>query len=100
MTLQAFRDTINSYHAAVGGDPLPNTSDVCNTPSAQPLSHISSTGEVKHLLKRLNTSTAAPPRDFPTWVSLHAMEDICLPLHNIINAMVTTREFLNTWKQA
>ena len=69
------------------------------TPSPSPLSQIS-LSEVKSLLKRLDTSKATCNQDFPTWVSLDAMEDICLPLHNIINAMLTSTEFPNKWKQA
>ena len=59
-----------------------------------------SLGEVKTLLKRLDTSKATSMEDFPTWVSSEGHEDICLPLLDILNTMLSINEFPNLWKRA
>ena len=66
---------------------------------ATPLDHLS-LGEIKLLLNKLNTRKSTSTEDFPTWVSAEASEDICVPLQDIINTMLTTSEFPCKWKRA
>ena len=98
MNPEAFCKNINNYYASVGGV-LADTSvepAIVNSTELEPLC----LGEVKTLLKRLDTSKATSMEDFPTWVSSEGHEDICLPLLDILNTMLSTNEFPNLWKRA
>ena len=59
-----------------------------------------SIGEVKMLMRTLNTSKATSTEDFPTWVSKEAIEDVSIPLHDIINRSLDTGTFPDMWKRA
>ena len=56
--------------------------------------------KVKHLLNTLDTTKASSAADFPTWLSKLVKEDICIPLHNIFNCILSTGDFLDFWKLA
>ena len=98
MTVPSFCDKLNNYYSTVGGEPLPLPSKA-GLQSAQELEHLS-IGEIKHLMNKLDVGKSTSTEDFPTWVSVEGKEDICLPLHNIINSMLDTSEFPNMWKRA
>ena len=51
-------------------------------------------------LKHLNVSKATSEEDFPTWVSVEGREDICTPLQDIINTMLSSLQFPDKWKRA
>jgi len=99
MATNNFCENINKYYANVGGEPVPLSDDHCNTPPSSPLQH-TSLGEVKILLSGLDTSKATSLEDYPAWVSKEGMEDVCVPLQDIINTMLSTLEFPNKWKRA
>ena len=59
-----------------------------------------SDGEGKIILKGLNTSKATSKEDFPAWVSTSGCKDMCIPVQNILNCMLFSREYPDTWKRA
>jgi hypothetical protein len=87
-----------NLNKSVGGkaitqnDPSANS----NSSSLQPLS----ISEIKHLLRKLDTTKATSFADFPTWASKEGMEDICIPLYSIINSMLATGQYPDFWKRA
>ena len=101
MNPSAFCNNINKYYTDVGGDLLEDcNNDACtNETPVTPLDHLS-VSEIKHHLKRLNTTKATSTEDFPTWVSYEGLEDICIPLQSIINSMLTSSEFPDKWKRS
>lgn len=52
------------------------------------------------MLSKLDTTKATSVEDFPTWLSLDAKDDICVPVCDIINTMLITTEFPDMWKRA
>ena len=91
-----FSEQINDFYINVGGNALPPSVDVRPDPNNKldPLS----IGETKFLLKKLDTSKATNNEDFPTWISKMGCEDICLPLQNILNSVLSTCELLSYCK--
>ena len=59
-----------------------------------------SIGEVKILLKKLDTTKATSTEDYPTWVSVECAEDLCIPVHHIVNCMLSSRKYPDIWKRA
>ena len=59
-----------------------------------------SIGEVKIMLKKLDTTKATSTEDFPTWVSVECAEDLCIPVHHIVNCMLSSGEYPDLWKRA
>ena len=76
--------------------PLPSVPILESDMHLEPLS----LGETKHLMNKLDVGKSTSSEDFPTWVSLEGIEDVCLPLNNIINSMLSTSEFPSKWKRA
>ena len=94
--LKTSTTTIKVYN--VGGDAVPSNDVLHNSNSncLQPLS----IGHVKLLLNIIDTSKATCADDFPSWVSKERKEDICIPLHNIINGMLAHGQYPVMWKRA
>ena len=68
-----------------------------NFPQAlSPLSY----GEVKLLLKQINTSKATHHNDTPAWLTKTAADDLCVPVTHIINKMLEHQQYPNLWKHA
>ena len=100
MTPNTFCDRLNKYYISVGGDPKPlSKTSVPEISASAPLQHLS-LGEIKQLLSKLDITKATSSEDFPTWLSLEGREDICVPLCDIINNMLSTARFPNKWKRA
>ena len=92
-----FSERLNTFFSQVGGNRENIFSSCANFPTAlQPVS----IGEVKHLLKKLNTGKATHGNDIPTWVSKVAADDLCVPLTTIINKMLETQEYPEIWKNS
>ena len=87
---------LNDYFISVGGK-----RDMSERPelTPAPLSDVS-IGEVKYLMRKLDTSKATNCEDFPAWVSKEGCEDLCLPLTDIINCMLQTNSYPKLWKKA
>ena len=58
-----------------------------------------SIGQVKHLLKKIDTTKANNSDDFPPRISKAAAEDICVPVTNIINTMLASNKYSSAWKK-
>ena len=52
------------------------------------------------MMKKLDNSKATSREDFPTWLSQEGCEDLCIPMHDIVNTMLLTGNFPNFWKRA
>ena len=52
------------------------------------------------MLSTLDPAKATSSDDFPTWVSKEGREDLCIPIHDIINTMLADGEYPDLWKQA
>ena len=91
-------ECLNSFFTSVGGTPSNHALDITPTTSSNSL--IMHIGEVKQLLRQINTSKAVINTDFPPWISKAAAEDLCVPVTNIINTMLATGRFPSLWKCA
>jgi hypothetical protein len=89
---------LNEHFIKVGGDNI-NITLPSYTGEPVPITELS-IGEVKLLMKSLNTSKTTSKQDFPTWISKNSVEDIAIPLCNIINCMLSTRTYPSLWKVA
>ena len=85
-----FSQQINDFYINIGGTALPSTVNI--TPDPERKLQFLSIGEAKQLLKKLDTSKATSNEDFPSWVSKSGCEDMCIPMHNILNCMLSTCE--------
>ena len=96
VTTEKLVTILNKHFVRVGGD-----RDAANRPETlfQPLCELS-IGEVKQLINKLDTSKSTNSDDFPTWVSKSAVEDICVPVTDIINCMLKTNQYPQIWKHA
>ena len=92
-------NNLNSYYKSVGGDVIASEPVVAVNVLHSQLHHLS-IGEVKHMLCKLDPSKATSTEDFPVWISKDGCEDICIPLHNIINTMLADCEYPDLWKRA
>ena len=94
-------EKLNAYYKEVGGEPVPPPQSSSDRPAnpSNPLQPIS-IGEVKQMLSKLDPTKATNTEDFPTWVSKEGREDICIPMHNIINKMLADGEYPDFWKQS
>lgn len=83
---QQLSGNLNQYYRSVGGDPVGGESGSTRTPAVPriPL-QTPSLGEIKNLLSQLDTTQAISHEDFPTWLSTGGREDVCVPLHDIID---------------
>ena len=91
-------ENLNSYFSSVGGDLISRPVNVRSSNSA-PLDTVS-IGEVKRLLSGLDTTKSTSSSDFPTWISKEGREDICIPLHDIVNSMLGSSTYPSSWKCA
>jgi hypothetical protein len=99
LTNEQLSRNLNSYYKSVGGEAIAIDTDfypAANVPPLQPIN----IGEVKHLLNQLDTTKATSTDDFPTWISKEGFEDICIPVHDILNCMLSTCQYPNLWKKA
>ena len=48
----------------------------------------------------IDPTKATSSDDFPTWVSKKGQEDLCIPIHDIINTMLADGVYPDLWKQA
>ena len=94
-----FATDINSYYAGVGGEAIESQGIPIINSNNTPLEPIS-IGEVKQLIKKLDKTKTTSSEDYPTWLSVECVEDICIPVHHIINCMLTTAEYPDLWKRA
>ena len=78
---------LNDHYKSVGGEAVQLQSSSYRPEQRLDLDPLS-IGEVKHLINQLDTSKATSGEDFPTWLSKEGKEDICIPLHDIINCML------------
>lgn len=91
-------EQLNNYFISIGRPSSTTTPPPC-TPNNDCLQELS-IGEIKFMLKQLDTSKATNTEDFPIWISKCGSEDICVPFQDIINTMFKTCEFPNIWKRA
>ena len=73
--------------------------DVMHQVIPPPLQQLS-IGEVKCSLNSPDTTKVTSADDFPTWVSKEGKEDVCIPLHDVINSMFIEGRYPDLWKQA
>ena len=52
------------------------------------------------MMEKLDNSKASSREDFPTWLSQGGCEDLCIPIHDIVNTMQLTGNFPNFGKGA
>jgi hypothetical protein len=100
LTPAEFCTQLNEHFAKVGGQSIHRNGLPPNCQEHQKSLDEVSLGEIKLMLSKLNTTKATSDEDFPTWISLDGREDMCIPLHDIINCMLVHREFPNKWKRA
>ena len=94
-------ENLNIYYKSVGGEAVETTnSSSSSIPSSRVPLDLLSLGEVKQLLRKLDTSKSTSCEDFPTWVSKEGMEDMCVPVQDIINSMLVTKQYPDFWKRA
>ena len=90
LTTQDFTNNINDYYLTVGGEAIPqNDLEIRSLHDSHPLDLLS-IGEVKRLIRKLDTTKSTSSEDFPTWLSKECCEDLCIPIHDIINCMLST----------
>ena len=89
-------ENLNQYFSSVGREEIPSS---VNIPESR-LDYEFSFGEVKQLLKKINTSKATHSEDYPSWISKQCCEDLCIPVTNIINAMLKNGQYPKLWKSA
>lgn len=100
LTLEEFCTTLNSFFLSTSGVATePHEYIIKGDPNPIPLQPVS-IGEIKMLLKDLDCNKATNYKDFPTWISKEGREDICIPVHDIINCMLANKEFPKYWKFA
>jgi hypothetical protein len=101
LTPTEFCTKLNAYYAQVGGVALPMTEQLLcvDGETNSCIEHVS-LGEIKLYLARLDPTKATSSEDFPTWISRDGKDDICIPLQDIINCMLSTCQFPNKWKRA
>ena len=100
LTTQDFTNNINDYYLTVGGEAIPqNDLEIRSLHDSHPLDLLS-IGEVKRLIRKLDTTKSTSSEDFPTWLSKECCEDICIPIHDIINCMLSTGRYPTLWKRA
>ena len=92
---------LNCYFKSVGGQlqQVVSTSYPCDAGDSSPLEHVS-IGEIKLMLKQIDTSKSCNSNDFPSLLSVDGREDLCILLHHIINAMLNTGEYPDLWTEA
>ena len=89
---------LNDFYKSVGGDAV--SVDSSTAPNQRtPLDPVS-IGEVKSLLKQLDITKATSHEDYPTWLSKEGREDICVPVHDIINSMLQSGQYPDFYKRA
>ena len=93
-----FCENLNSYYVEVGGIRATSNSATVTT-NTNKLDHLS-LGEVKSLMRKLDTSKATSNEDFPTWISKEGIEGLIIPLHDIIDCALDTNSFPDIWKKA
>ena len=69
----------------VGGKPIEKNNDDSNTDADDrtPLQPVS-LGEIIILMRQLDTTKSTISEDFPTRISVDCMEDICIPIQDIL----------------
>ena len=98
ISTQDFAEKINKYFISVGGEPMSGNEQNISS-NSPPLDQLS-IGEVKLLMSKLDPSKSTSSEDYPTWVSKDCIEDICIPLHSILNTMLSSGEYPNMWKMS
>ena len=88
---------LNEYFISVGGSETHPSPTIPNT-SAGP--RALSIGEVKMMLGKLDPTKATSSDDFPTWISQELKEDMCIPVHDIVNSILKTGHYPQFWKIA
>ena len=79
-----FYENLNSYYKSIGGTTIktPESFNTNNRSSMRPVS----IGEVKSMIKQLDITKSTSTEDFPTWVTKLTVENICIPIADIIIA--------------
>ena len=89
---------LNDFIKSVGGDAV--SVDSSTAPNQRTRLDPVSIGEVKSLLKQLDVTKATSHEDYPTWLSKEGREDICVPVHDIINSMLQSGQYPDFYKRA
>ena len=90
-------EKLNQYFSKVGGKRDGVYSTCANPPTClSPVSY----GEVRQLLKRINTRKSTHSDDLPTWLSKECADDLCVPVTHIINKMLESQQYPDLWKHA
>ena len=76
-----------------------STSYPRDTGDSSPLEPVS-IGEIKLMLKQIDTRKSCNSNDFPSLLSVDGREDLCILLHHIINAMLKSGEYPDWWTWA
>jgi exonuclease III len=97
---QQLADKLNNHYKQVGGDPIADITTHIHSQQADTGLHPLSIGEVKQLLRHINPMKATSKEDFPSWISFEGLDDICIPMHNIINSIFATGEYPARWKRS
>ena len=92
---------LNDYFASVGGEPVdaPLGTRSGNNTQCQSLESVS-IGYVKLLLKRIDVTKATSTEDYPSWISKEGCEDLCIPIHDIVNSILLHKTYPTMWKRA
>ena len=76
LTTQDFTNNIDDYYLTVGGEAIPqNDLEIRSLHDSHPLDLLS-IGEVKRLIRKLDTTKSTSSEDFPTWLSKECCEDM------------------------
>lgn len=88
---------LNRFYTEVGGEPIQTTAwDIRINAFQHP--HPLSISEAKHLLTKLDPRKSACADDFPTWIFHDSIKDMRIPVHEIINSMLSTGKYPDKWK--
>ena len=92
-------DHLCNFFADVGGKPTHDDDPLIAELYQQPDEPVS-IGEVKSLLGRINTTKATHPDDYPSWITKRCASDLCVPIADIINHVISAKKFPAKWKEA
>ena len=92
---------MNEYYNTIAGEQShsDNSYEHSSPPSNNDTPPIS-IGQVKAVLKNINTSKAVISDDYPAWISKQFSEDLCVPVARIVNLALQTCRYPSLYKTA
>ena len=99
LTQEQMANNLNEFFTTVGGPQIIRASNTTPTHEQSGLQHVS-IGEIERMLQKIDTTKVCNTEDFPAWISKYGSEDICIPMHHIVNCMLDTQQFPGIWKRS